>query len=36
MGDAADLLLDGTLCEGCGMPFDDDDSPGYPRRHEGC
>jgi hypothetical protein len=36
MGDAADMLLDGTCCEGCGEMFDDGESPGYPRRHEGC
>lgn len=30
MGDAADMLLDGTLCEACGT-FIDDDEPGHPR-----
>jgi len=29
MGDQADMVLDGTLCEGCGV-FLNDDPPGYP------
>ena len=36
MGDIADMMLDGTLCEACGVPFDDRDSPGYPRYHRKC
>ncbi len=35
-GDAADLLLDGTFCEGCGEVFDDGQTPGYPRRCPAC
>lgn len=35
MGEAAEMLLDGTLCEGCGV-FLGGGSPGYPRRCEGC
>jgi hypothetical protein len=30
MGEIADSLLDGTMCEGCGE-FLDGESPGYPR-----
>jgi hypothetical protein len=29
MGDVADMMLDGTLCEGCGV-FLNDDPPWYP------
>lgn len=37
MGEAAEMILDGTVCEGCGEAFDpDDESPGYPRRCVGC
>lgn len=35
MGEAADMLLDGTCCEQCGV-FLDGDSPGYPRLCGGC
>jgi hypothetical protein len=30
MGEIADMMLDGTLCEGCGE-YIDDEVPGYPR-----
>lgn len=30
MGEIAEMMLDGTLCEGCGE-YIDDDAPGYPR-----
>jgi hypothetical protein len=30
MGEIADMMLDGTLCECCGA-FIDDDAPGHPR-----
>jgi hypothetical protein len=30
MGEAAEMMLDGTLCECCGVALDGD-SPGYPR-----
>ena len=37
MGEIAEMMLEGTLCEGCGEAFDpDDESPGYPRRCAGC
>lgn len=29
MGDIADMMLDGTLCEGCGV-FITTEPPGYP------
>lgn len=34
VGEAAEMLLDGTLCEGCGEYMGD--SCGYPRRCAGC
>lgn len=34
MGDVADMMLDGTLCEGCGVYLGD--SVGYPRRCKHC
>lgn len=40
MGEIADMHLDGTLCEQCGVPFDDilksEPAPGYPRLCEDC
>lgn len=45
MGEAADDVLDGLVCEGCGewmsdvLDSSDDEpftAPGYPRRCEGC
>lgn len=36
MGDAADDILDGSCCDGCGEYFDDERAPGYPRRCRGC
>ena len=30
MGDIAEMMLEGTLCEGCGVTLDGD-APGYPR-----
>lgn len=35
MGDIADMMLDGVLCEGCGV-YLDGDAPGYPRYCEHC
>ena len=35
MGEIAEMMLDGTLCEVCGE-FIDGDSPGYPRRCSSC
>lgn len=31
MGEIAEMMLDGTLCECCGASFDDRQSPGFPR-----
>lgn len=32
MGEIAEMMLDGTLCEACGVYIDDDDvAPGFPR-----
>lgn len=31
MGEIADMMLDGTLCEGCGEYLDDEDGDGVPR-----
>lgn len=36
MGDIAEMMLDGLLCEGCGEVFDDFDAPGYPRKCSAC
>lgn len=35
MGEAADNLLSGLLCEECGV-FIDGEEPGYPRLCEDC
>ena len=29
MGDMSDMMLDGTLCQGCGV-FLNEDAPGFP------
>ena len=34
MGEIAEMMLDGTLCEGCGEFMGDD--VGYPRRCSSC
>lgn len=31
MGEIADMMLDGTLCECCGEYIDDDEASGFPR-----
>lgn len=40
MGEIADMMLEGLLCEGCGEAFDDvvdgADAPGFPRRCPTC
>lgn len=40
MGEIAEMMLDGTMCEGCGEFFDDiingGEAPGYPRRCRAC
>jgi hypothetical protein len=35
MGEMADDILDGLCCEICGVYFEDEDTPGYPRRCSG-
>lgn len=35
MGDIADMMLDGTCCQGCGELLSDD-APGHPRTCPGC
>lgn len=35
MGEIAEMHLDGTLCECCGV-FLNEDPPGYPVRCAGC
>ena len=35
MGEAAEMILDGTFCEQCGV-FIDGEAPGYPRTCEAC
>lgn len=36
MGEIAEMMLSGLMCEGCGVFMDDMDEPGYPRRCCGC
>lgn len=40
MGEVAEMMIDGSLCQYCGVVFDDiingDDAPGYPRICEDC
>ena len=36
MGEVADMMLDGTLCECCGVWMGDGEAPGYPRRCRDC
>lgn len=35
MGEIADLMIDGEICEGCGCELDGE-APGFPRRCAGC
>lgn len=35
MGEIVEMMLDGTLCEACGV-FLDGETPGYPRYCEDC
>jgi Zn finger protein HypA/HybF involved in hydrogenase expression len=35
MGDVADMMIDGTLCEGCGVVLDGE-APGHPRYCRHC
>lgn len=36
MGEIADMMLNGLMCEGCGEFMEDHEEPGYPRRCAGC
>lgn len=36
MGEHADDIIEGTVCEECGTFFDDGDSPGFPRTCNEC
>ena len=36
MGEIVEEMLEGTLCKECFMPFEDDESPGYPRACKAC
>lgn len=40
MGEVADMHIDGTLCQYCGLVFDDivngKEAPGYPRSCTDC
>lgn len=36
MGEMAELILMGEVCEGCGEEFMDDEAPGHPRRCTRC
>ena len=31
MGEMAELMIEGTVCDMCGCNFDDGGSPGFPR-----
>ncbi len=36
MGEIAEMILEGDLCEICGVYLDDEGGDGFPRRCEGC
>ena len=37
MGEIAEMMLDGTMCQGCGVfLFEGADGPGFPMFCEGC
>lgn len=36
MGEVAEMMLEGLLCSGCGACFDDEESPGHPRKCAEC
>lgn len=36
MGDIAEMILMGVLCEECGAYIGDDEAPGYPRKCNDC
>ena len=36
MGDVADMIADGTLCQSCLCPFDNGNASGFPRVCRAC
>lgn len=36
MSDVTDMILEGTLCEGCGVKLDNDFGDGFPQYCDGC
>lgn len=36
MGEAAEMMINGLLCQGCGSYVEDHEEPGYPRYCEDC
>ena len=36
MGDVADMIADGTLCQSCLCPFDNGKASGFPRECNEC
>lgn len=36
MGEISEMILDGTLCQICGVFLEDEEDAGYPRTCEGC
>jgi hypothetical protein len=36
MGEITEMILEGILCEGCGVYIEDGEAHGYPRRCENC
>lgn len=36
MGEAAELILDGIVCETCGSYIEDGEEPGHPRKCSDC
>lgn len=36
MGDIAEMILEGILCEVCSIYIQDGEKPGYPRKCESC
>lgn len=36
MGEYAEMMLEGLVCECCGEFFGDDEGPGFPRVCDGC
>ena len=36
MSDVADMIVEGILCEACGVYIEDDEAAGYPRQCNDC